>query len=104
MGNPSSRARAEEEPQQTLGARAPWNAPADLESDETLAQLMDRGEGPARRELYARASSDPSLRARMHRIVLTAPLALPRFWLALLDSLGESVDYDVSLPPYDSGP
>jgi len=86
-------------------SRALWNrARLDLDSDETLAQLMDRGEITAWRELYARARTDSRLRERMHRIVLTAPLALPRFWLAALASLGVSVDYDVSLPDYDSGP
>ena len=87
------------------GSRALWNrSELDLESDEILAQLMDRGEMAVWRELYARARSDARLRERMHRVVLTAPVALPRFWLALLATLGESVDYEASLPSYDAGP
>ena len=86
------------------GSRALWNrGRLDLRSDETLAQLMDRGELGAWRELYALASSDAALRERMHRTVLTVPLALPRFWLALLASLGASVDYDARLPDYEGG-
>ncbi len=87
------------------GSRALWNrSRLDLESDEILAQLMDRGEVDAWRELYALARSDARLRERMHRAVRKAPLALPRFWLALLASLGENVDYDAPLPSYESGP
>jgi hypothetical protein len=86
-------------------SRALWNrGHLDLESEESLAQLMDRGEMEVWRELYARARSDARLRARMHRVVRTAPLALPRFWLALLASLGQSVDYDAPPPRYDAGP
>jgi hypothetical protein len=87
------------------GSRALWNrSRLDLESDESLAQLMDRGELEAWRELYGRARADAQLRERMQRIVHTAPLALPRFWLALLASLGETVDYDAPVPSYDAGP
>lgn len=85
-------------------SRALWNrSRLDLESDETLAQLMDRGELEAWRELYARARSDAPLRQRMRRTALTVPLSLPRFWLACLASLGETVDYDAPLPRYDAG-
>lgn len=85
-------------------SRALWNRNRpDLDSDETLAQLMDVGEIEVWRELYGMARSDERLRQRMLRTVRTTPLPLPRFWLALLDSLGESVDYDAPLPSYDSG-
>jgi hypothetical protein len=86
-------------------SRALWNRNRlDLESDETLAQLMDRGEIEAWRELYAWARAEADLRRRMLRSVHTAPLTLPHFWLALLDGLGEDVDYDAALPSHDHGP
>jgi hypothetical protein len=91
--------------QPLAGSRALWNrSRLDLDSDEILAQLMDRGEMAVWRELYARARSDVRLRERMHRTVRTVPLSLPRFWLALLAGLGESVDYDAEVPAYDAGP
>ncbi len=87
------------------GSRALWNrSRLDLESDEILAQLMDRGEVEVWRELYVLVRSDARLRERMHQVVRTVPLPLPRFWLALLASLGMSVDYDAPLPSYDAGP
>ncbi len=87
------------------GSRALWNrSRLDLESDEILAQLMDRGELSAWRELYSLARSDAKLRERMHRTVLRVPLPLPRFWLALLAGLGETVDYAAPLPSGDAGP
>jgi hypothetical protein len=76
-------------------SRALWNRRRlDLESDETLAQIMDLGEIGAWRELYVSASRDEQLRDRMHRIVLTVPIAFPGFWLACLDSLGANADYE----------
>lgn len=82
-------------------SRALWNrAGLDLESDEVLAQLLDRGEMAAWRELYRMARTDARLRARIKRIVLTVPLPLPRFWLAALASLGESVDWSAPVPDY----
>jgi hypothetical protein len=85
-----------------IRSRALWNrAKLDLDSDETLAQLMDRGECEAWRELYARARTDALLRRRMLAAVLRVPLALPHFWLAALTSLGEVVDFDAKLPSYD---
>lgn len=56
-------------------SRALWNRSGlDLESDEVLAQLLDRGEMAAWRMLYRLARTDPRLRARIARIVLTVPL------------------------------
>jgi hypothetical protein len=79
-----------------------WNRSGlDLRSDETLTQLLDRGEMDAWRALYRLAADDPSLRARIARIVREVPLPLPRFWLAALKSLGEDVDLAVPLPPYE---
>jgi hypothetical protein len=86
-------------------SRALWNrSRLDLESDETLAQLMDRGEVEIWRELYALARTDARLRERMFRTVKRVPLPLPRFWLAALASLGQDVDYDAPLPVDEGGP
>lgn len=83
---------------------AAWNrSRADLASDEFLAQLLDRGELEAWRELYALAQQDVELRQRLHRIVLRVPLPLPRFWLAALATLGETVDLHAQLPTYHQG-
>ena len=82
-------------------SRARWNrSEVALESDEVLAQILDRGELGAWRDLYRRARTDPRLRARMALIVLTVPLPLPRFWLAALSALGESVDLAAPVPDY----
>ena len=82
-------------------SRALWNrARLALDSDEVLAQILDRGEIAAWRELYRLALTDPALRARITRIVLTVPLPLPRFWLAALADLGEPVDMVAALPDY----
>ena len=82
-------------------SRALWNRVAgDLESDEMLAQILDRGELDVWRELYHRAKSDAHLRQRILRIVLTVPTPLPRFWLAALASLGERVDLGADVPEY----
>ena len=64
----------------------------DLDSDEVLAQILDRGELAAWRMIYACARADAGLRQRIKRIVLTVPVPLPRFWLAALASLGEAVN------------
>jgi hypothetical protein len=82
-------------------SRALWNrTAADLDSDEVLAQLLDRGEMAAWRELYRLARTDTRLRARIRRIVLTVPLPMPRLWLAALASLGEPVDLGADVPEY----
>jgi hypothetical protein len=82
-------------------SRALWNRRSlDLRSDEVLAQILDRGEMEAWRELYRLAQNDAELRRRIARIVMTVPLPLPRFWLAALASLGEDIDLGMSVPPY----
>ena len=82
-------------------SRALWNRSGlGIDSDEVLAQLLDRGTMADWRSLYRRAESDPRLRARLRQIVLTVPLPLPRFWLAALVSLGESVDLSSPVPDY----
>ncbi len=85
----------------SIGPRALWNrGTADLGSDEVLAQVLDRGELADWRELYRLARADPQLRSRIGCLVMTVALPLPRFWLAALASLGESVDFDAPVPDY----
>jgi len=82
-------------------SRALWNRAAlDLESDEMLAQILDRGDLPDWRVLYRMAAGDAQLRARIGRLVRTVPLPLPHFWLAALASLDEPVDWDAPVPGY----
>ncbi len=82
-------------------SRALWNRTTlDLGRDEVLAQLLDRGTLSDWRTLYRLAATDPALRGRIKRLVLTVPVPLPRFWLAALASLGEPVDWDAPVPDY----
>ena len=81
-----------------------WNRKAlDLRSDEVLAQILDRGEIEAWRELYALAEADPALRRRILGVIQRVPLPFPRFWLAALATLGEDVDLGMLLPPPHPG-
>ena len=83
------------------GSRALWNrARLDLRSDEILAQILDRGEMAAWRELYALARQDAALRRRIVQVALRVPLPQPRLWLAAMKDLGEDVDLAAPLPPY----
>jgi hypothetical protein len=85
-------------------SRALWNrSNATLASDEVLSQILDRGSMDDWRSLFSLAAADPQLRARLHRIVLTVPLPLPRFWMAALAALGESVDLGAPVPDYFEG-
>lgn len=82
-------------------SRALWNRSGlVLESDEVLAQLLDRGQMSDWRALYCMAKADVRLRSRIQRIILTVPLSLPHFWLAALASLGEPVDWYAPVPDY----
>jgi hypothetical protein len=82
-------------------SQALWNrSRLSLDSDEVLAQILDRGEIEAWRDLYRLAQADAGLRARLVRIVMTVPLPLPRFWLAALSALGEPVDLAAPVPDY----
>lgn len=81
-----------------------WNRRAlDLRSDEILAQILDRGTLADWRELYSLAREDAALRRRIAGIIVRVPLPLPRLWLAALASLGEAVDFDLDVLPYDDG-
>jgi hypothetical protein len=76
-----------------------WNrSRLDLESDEMLAQILDRGGMAAWRELYALAASDPALRQRIFKLLYRVPLPFLRFWLRALASLGEPIDWTLPLP------
>ena len=82
-------------------SRALWNRSAlVLDSNEVLAQLLDRGSMSDWRELYRLAKADPRLRSRIRQIILTVPVPLPHFWLAALVAAGEPVDWDARLPDY----
>ena len=76
-----------------------WNrSRLDLASDEVLAQVLDRGNLAAWRELFALASTDEVLRNRLAAVVRRVPLPYPHFWLAALAALGERADWGTSLP------
>jgi len=76
-----------------------WNRTRlDLDSDEMLAQILDRGDLAAWRELYALAAEDYRLRGRIQSLVRRVPLPYPAFWQAALASLGEPIDWSVPLP------
>jgi len=82
-------------------SRALWNrSRLALESDEVLAQFLDRGEMSTWRSLYELARTDRELRARIIRIVQTVPVPLPRFWLAAMADFGEAVDLSAPVPDY----
>jgi hypothetical protein len=80
-------------------SRALWNrSRLDLRSDEQIAQILDRGELEAWRELYALARQDEQLRSRIADVVARVPLDFGHFWLAALASLGTEVDLGMDLP------
>lgn len=74
-----------------------------LESDEVLAQILDRGEIEAWREIYRLASGPTdeaaALRRRILHICQTVPLSFPHFFIAAMRKLGERVDPYPSVPP-----
>jgi hypothetical protein len=79
-----------------------WNrSRLDLASDEVLAQILDRGDVEAWRELYQLATTDVTLRRRILGVVRRVPLPYPGFWLAALASLGEPVDWTIPVPRDD---
>lgn len=80
-------------------SRALWNrSRLDLRSEETLAQIMDRGDLDDWRELFRLAREDGELRARLGRVVSRVPLGYPYFWRSALRSLDEPVDLDAPVP------
>jgi hypothetical protein len=80
-------------------SRALWNRERlELTSDEVLAQILDRGEIEAWRELYAKAAVDAALRKRIVRVIARVPMAYPHAWRAAMASLGEDVDIGAPVP------
>ena len=76
-----------------------WNRDhLDLRSEETLAQILDRGDLDDWRRIYRLAREDPELRARLHRVISRVPLGYPYFWRIALRSLGEPIDLEAPLP------
>jgi hypothetical protein len=85
-------------------SRALWNRGAfSLESDEILAQLLDRGEVEAWREIYRLASGPgeeaAALRHRILRLCQTVPLSFPHLFIAAMEALGGPVEPYPSVPP-----
>ncbi len=67
-----------------------------LESDEVLAQVLDRGEIEAWREIYRLASGSgeqsSTLRRRIIRLCQSVPLSFPHLFLAAVGALGERLE------------
>jgi len=85
-------------------SQALWNrSRLDLDSDEVLAQLLDRGELEAWRELYRMASGPgedaAKLRRRILRLCRTVPLSFPHLFIAAMGSLGEPIEPYPDVPP-----
>jgi hypothetical protein len=81
-----------------------WNRNRlDLRSDEILAQILDRGEMEAWRELYRLASGPceeaAALRRRILHLCRTVPLSFPHLFIAAMGALGEPVEPYPDVPP-----
>jgi hypothetical protein len=79
-------------------SRALWDRlRLDLESDEILAQLLDRGsleDWRALHELLRReGGAARRLRERVHGILYQVPVGRPYFWLAGLSTLGQPINW-----------
>jgi hypothetical protein len=84
-------------------SRALWNrAGLALESDEVLAQLLDRGELEAWRELYRLASGPgeeaAALRQRILRLCQTVPLSFPHLFIAALGAIAGPIEPYPAVP------
>lgn len=73
-----------------------------LESDEVLAQILDRGELDAWREIYQLAAGPGEeaavLRRRILRLCSTVPLSFPHLFIAAVGALDERVEPYPSVP------
>ncbi len=88
-------------------SRALWNrGRLELESDEVLAPILDRGALEDWRALYQLLTGPREealrMRCRVHAILFRVPTAHPWFWLSALESLGHLVDRSAS-PKVDPG-
>ncbi|HKH46889.1 MAG TPA: hypothetical protein VKM72_19700 [Thermoanaerobaculia bacterium] len=67
-----------------------------LESDEVLAQILDRGNLADWREIYRLAArpgqEGADLRRRILHLCRTVPLSFPHLFLAAMGALGERLD------------
>ena len=84
-------------------SRALWNrCRLALESDEVLAQILDRGELQAWREIYRLAAGQgeeaAALRRRIIRQCQTVPLSFPHLFLAAVGALGEELEPYPEIP------
>jgi hypothetical protein len=74
-----------------------------LESDEVLAQLLDRGEIEAWRELYRMASGPGEEAARLRRRILrlcqTVSLSFPHLFIAAMGAIEGPIEPYPSVPP-----
>jgi hypothetical protein len=76
-----------------------WNRNRlDLDSDEVLGQVLDRGDLASWCELYALAAEDARLRRRILGVIDRVPLPFPGLWRAAMASLGAPVDWSAPLP------
>jgi hypothetical protein len=88
-------------------SRALWNrAGLDLQSDEVLAQLLDRGELAAWQQLYRLAAADgadaAALRGRILRLCRTVPLSFPYLFIAAMEAIEGPIEpYPVVRGPAD---
>jgi hypothetical protein len=85
-------------------SRALWNRTGlALDSDEVLAQLLDRGELEAWRELYKLASGPSeeaaTLRRRILRLCRTVPLSFPHLFIAAMGVLDGPIEPYPNVPP-----
>jgi hypothetical protein len=85
-------------------SRALWNRTGlALDSDEVLAQLLDRGELEAWRELYRLASGPgeeaAALRRRILRLCQTVPLSFPHLFIAAMGALEGPIEPYPNVPP-----
>ena len=85
-------------------SQALWNRTGlALDSDEVLAQLLDRGELEAWRELYRLASGPgeeaAALRRRILRLCQTVPLSFPHLFIAAMGALEGPIEPYPNVPP-----
>lgn len=85
-------------------SQALWNRTSlDLGSDEVLAQLLDRGEIAAWRQLYQLASGAgaeaTALRRRILRLCQTVPLSFPHLFIAAIGALEGPIEPYPTVPP-----
>jgi hypothetical protein len=78
-------------------SQALWNrSQLALESDEVLAQILDRGELAAWRQIYALAKQPGSGAAELRRRILhlcgTVPLSHPHLFVAAMAAAGEAIE------------